>query len=147
MSEDSRQEEDSPASGSAKKPAPERVGDQTVALPSGSISAPSLVKEHAGLVVIRGQEIGREYRLRRRQSILGRGDEATLRIADDRVSRQHASVEAIWDKAKRLQRFYLADLGSTNKTYVNGDPITRVELKEGDKIRVGDTVLKFVVQD
>jgi len=129
------------------KPSSKRVGDQTVTLPSEVIRPAELHKEHPGLVVIQGREIGREYRLRRRKSVLGRGEEVTLRIPDDLVSRRHASLEVAWDPDSRLQRVFLTDLKSTNRSYVNGDPVERVELQEGDKVRVGKTVLKFVLQD
>ena len=48
-------------------------------------------------MVIQGREIGREYRLRRSESILGREEGVTLRIADDLVSRSHASLKGVWD--------------------------------------------------
>lgn len=130
-----------------RKPLLQRPGDQTVAFRSGIVAPPSLTKEHAGLVVIQGREIGRGYRLRRSESILGRGEDAGLHILDELVSRRHASLTVSWDSEAKIQRVFITDLGSTNKTYVNGDPIGRVELSEGDKIRVGDTVLKFVLQD
>jgi diguanylate cyclase (GGDEF)-like protein len=115
--------------------------------PSGAVPALDLAKEHAGLVVIQGREIGREYRLRKSESILGRDESATLRILDERVSRRHAALEVTWDPVAKVQRVFIIDLGSTNRTYVNGEAVTRRELGEGDKIRVGDTVLKFVLQD
>src|SRR6266850_68242 len=129
------------------KGASPRPGDQTMALPSSAVHAPTLDKQHAGLVVIQGREIGREYRLRRSESVLGREAGVALRIADDLVSRSHASLIGIWDPKGRRQRYYITDLGSTNGTHVNGEAIQRKELKVGDKIRVGDTVLKFVLQD
>src|SRR5882672_6627019 len=106
-----------------------RPGDQTVALPSGAVHAPDLEKQHAGLVVIQGREIGREYRLRRSESVLGREDGAALRIADDLVSRSHASLKGTWDPKGRVKRFFITDLGSTNGTHVNGEAVQRKELK------------------
>lgn len=37
----------------------------------------------------------------------------------------------------------LSDLGSTNKTWVNGVEQSRAELHNGDQIKVGDTTLVF----
>jgi two-component system cell cycle response regulator len=127
-------------------PAP-READQTLALPAQAVPKADPTAEHAGLVVIQGREIGREYRLKRSESILGREEGATVRVLDERVSRRHASLETSWDARRKVQRVVLTDLGSTNRTYVNGEAVTRLELKEGDKIRVGDTLLKFVFQD
>ena len=134
---------ESPASRGGEKAA----GDQTLILPAVARDAPLLAREHPGLVVIQGSEIGREYRLRKTESILGRDESAHLRIPDDRVSRRHAILELSWDPSRKLQRVLLRDLGSTNGTLVNGEPVNRAELKEGDKISLGDTVLKYVLQD
>ncbi len=104
-------------------------------------------KTHASLVVLRGAEIGRDFRLRRLRTILGRGPEADVRVLDDLASRGHASIEHEWDAGRRVGRFVLCDLGSTNGTLVNNRPVDRIELREGDKIQVGDTLLKFVLLD
>jgi diguanylate cyclase (GGDEF)-like protein len=106
-----------------------------------------LTREHPGLVVLQGSEIGREYRLRRSASVLGRDEDAVLRVLDERVPRRHALLELIYDPAEQVQRVFITDLQSTNRTYVNGEAVERRELREGDKLRVGDTVLKFVLQD
>ncbi|MBK5257843.1 MAG: FHA domain-containing protein [Vicinamibacteria bacterium] len=39
--------------------------------------------------------------------------------------------------------YLLSDLGSTNKTWVNGVEQARVELRNGDQIKVGNTTLVF----
>ncbi|MEL6330015.1 MAG: ATP-binding protein [Planctomycetota bacterium] len=68
--------------------------------------------------------------------LIGRSSEA-LPISDTTVSRRHAELTpdgGIW---------YLKDLRSQNNTYLNGKRITdRVELSEGDEIRVGSTVIR-----
>ena len=102
---------------------------------------------HPGLVVIQGREIGRQYRLRRAELILGRDDGAHLRIPDERISRRHALLKLSWDPQRKVQRIQIRDLGSTNGTLVNGEPVSSAELRDGDKILLGDTVLKFVLQD
>jgi diguanylate cyclase (GGDEF)-like protein len=127
-----------------KEPA---IGDQTLALPDTILDSPRLKRDHPGLVVIQGAELGREYRLRRTELILGRDEKAPIRLLDEKVSRRHARLELFWDPAHKLQKVMVRDLGSTNGTTVNGEPVDRAELREGDKIRLGDTVLKFVLHD
>ena len=39
--------------------------------------------------------------------------------------------------------FIVEDLGSTNGSFVNGNPVTRQPLQPGDLIRIGNTVLRF----
>ena len=46
-----------------------------------------------------------------------------------------------------MQPYTLTDLGSTNHTFVNSRQVESVQLRDGDKIRIGDSVLKFVVLD
>jgi diguanylate cyclase (GGDEF)-like protein len=98
-------------------------------------------------VVIQGREIGREYRLRRSPLILGRDEGVHVRLPDEGVSRRHAMIELSWDSDRRVKRIVIRDLGSTNGTLVNGEVVASSDLREGDKIRLGDTVLKFVLQD
>ena len=126
---------------------PERPHDITMAIDKATLDSGRFKKAHASLVVLRGAEIGRDFRLRRAHMILGRGAEADIRILDDLTSREHALIELEWDEGRRSGRFALTDLGSTNGTLVNNRPIDRIELKEGDKIQVGSTVLKFVLLD
>ena len=60
---------------------------------------------------------------------------------DERASRQHALVEQLpagWS---------IRDLGSTNGTFVNGEKIKKVRLKEGDRILIGTSIIKMVSVD
>jgi uncharacterized protein YkwD len=62
-----------------------------------------------------------------------------LVVADATVSRRHATI------VRRDNRMRLADLGATNGTYVNGTRIVRpVDLSDGDEIRFGAAVFRFV---
>ncbi|OLC53245.1 MAG: hypothetical protein AUH92_06400, partial [Acidobacteria bacterium 13_1_40CM_4_69_4] len=62
-------------------------------------------------------------------------------------SREHARLECSWNPESQVATYHLADLDSTNHTFVNSARIESVELREGDKIQIGDTVLKFVLLD
>jgi diguanylate cyclase (GGDEF)-like protein len=42
-------------------------------------------------------------------------------------------------------RYWIEDLGSTNRTYLNGKPIRRAELRDGDQIGVGTNAIKFFI--
>jgi two-component system cell cycle response regulator len=121
--------------------------DRTMAIDRSVVDAGRFQKSHATLVVLQGAEIGRNYRLRRGLMILGRGFGAEIRISDDLVSREHARIDFAWDPAKQSGTYHLVDLGSTNHTYVNNAFVESVDLHEGDRIQIGDTVLKFVLLD
>ena len=94
------------------------------------------------LVVIAGAHLGEIFPVEA-EMLIGRDIEATLRLAEDEgVSRRHARVTPVADGA------LLADLGSQNGTYVDGERVQERELKEGMKIRIGQTtVLKFARYD
>ena len=66
--------------------------------------------------------------------VLGR-KEADIIINDPMVSKRHAAIQVINGK------LMLIDLHSTNGTTLNNEPITQRELKQGDRIGVGQTVL------
>ena len=99
-------------------------------------------RRSACFVVISGTELGRMYKIEGPEQILGRGDDAGIRIPDDGVSRRHARV------AQRGDSIALTDLQSTNGTFCNGERITDRVLRDGDQIRIGTTtILKFSLQD
>ena len=62
---------------------------------------------------------------------LGRGAECEIQIDELDVSRVHA---AVWSSGGQL---VIEDLGSSNGTFVNGEPVTRRVLSAGDHIRLG----------
>jgi pSer/pThr/pTyr-binding forkhead associated (FHA) protein len=74
-------------------------------------------------------EAGREQYLRPGENTVGR--EGDVLLTDPRCSRRHAKIYYEQD------RIFLEDVGSTNGTQVNGEPLPpnqRIELKDGDKI-------------
>jgi diguanylate cyclase (GGDEF)-like protein len=105
-------------------------------------------KRYASLIVVKGAEIGREFRLHRSQNIIGRDIAASIRIVEDKgVSRSHARLDAVFDSDRKTVSYVVADLNSTNHTFVNEEAISERVLTDGDKIRVGETLLRFMLQD
>ena len=104
----------------------------------------------AYLVVLAGSNVGEMYKVEER-TVMGRSENAHIRLFDEGISREHAQVArepapegADADK----QKFFLEDLGSTNGTFCNGTRVTRQALADGDKILLGSTtILKFSYQD
>ena len=83
---------------------------------------------------------GRKYDLTQGTHVIGRGQESAFRLPDTGVSRRH--LEISWDG----QAATLTDLGSTNGTTVNGNPVQTWQLNDGDVIRVGHSSLVFRTQ-
>jgi PAS domain S-box-containing protein len=87
--------------------------------------------------------IGKVFRLDAEEHVLGRGADAGFQINDHGVSRRHARITRTAEGG-----FHLADLGSTNGTYVNGVRISSAELHEGDRVQIGTvTVLRFSMRE
>jgi diguanylate cyclase (GGDEF)-like protein len=95
------------------------------------------------LTVIQGREIGRDYRLRNSEYVIGRGTDCDIIILDEAVSRKHIKIQLTQAKKDRDDQCHLVGLGSSNKTHVNNIEVQDVVLKNGDKILVGNTILKF----
>jgi hypothetical protein len=68
---------------------------------------------------------------------VGRANDCTIVLADPNVSRHHAEIRPSGEG------FMVADLGSTNGTKVNGARVAEHQLREGDEVRFGNTVMHF----
>jgi len=93
----------------------------------------------AYLVVTGGAANGQRFRLGA-QNTIGRTGSADIVVPSGQVSRRHADVFALEGE------FWIADLGSTNTTCVNGRPLAAKPhlLKNGDRVRVGEVELTYV---
>lgn len=121
---------------------PRGFSEETNSTPMVHITGDVQGPKRPCLVVIAGAHLGEIFPVEG-EIIIGRDADANLRLAEDEgVSRRHARVTPVADGA------LLADLGSQNGTYVDGDKVQERVLKEGMKIRVGQTtVLKFARYD
>jgi len=91
---------------------------------------------------ISGKYQGGEFPLRmEREIIVGRSSELDMVLVEDMVSRKHAKITTTGDQ------IVIQDLGSTNGTFVNGEKIKKVRLKEGDRILIGTSIIKLVAVD
>lgn len=121
------------------KPLPEQTGDKTVEM-----------KEAEALRISRTLADGRVVQccLTREalstipggRALIGRADDAHIRLMDLSVSRQHVYIS--WQAGG----FMLQDAGSTAGIVVNGkrvSPEVKVPVNEGDEIRIGGVTLKF----
>jgi serine/threonine-protein kinase len=91
------------------------------------------------LNVIQGPHTGREFGLDRHETFfVGRGKNAHFRLGskDQFFSRLHFLIEL------NPPRCRITDLNSTNGTFVNGQQVASADLKSGDLIEGGDTVIR-----
>ena len=92
------------------------------------------------LVAIAGPDTGRVFPLTA-DAVVGRLSTNPVCLSDPRASRRHFEVRFTPTAAE------LHDLGSGNGTKLNGVAVQSAELRDGDQIRVGDTVLRYDAAD
>jgi two-component system, cell cycle response regulator len=96
------------------------------------------VGKEACLVVIYGMELGKKFNLNRAQIIIGRSSKADIQIDQESVSRTHCKI------INAGKEILLRDMGSTNGTYINDELVDEYVLKDGDFIKVGRCIFKFL---
>ncbi|GAA3930602.1 GGDEF domain-containing protein [Luteimonas lutimaris] len=92
----------------------------------------------ACVVVIHGEGLGARADIGGARVLVGRSQEADLCIAHKSVSREHCQVWRDGDE------YRVRDLGATNPTRVNDEPVTEAALADGDHVTVGESILKFI---
>ena len=108
---------------------------QTV--PDSDGTRPPIEQRSACLIVIKGDNVGSKYDLDR-ELTAGRETTVGIHLDDGLVSRSHAKFTPDTAGVR------LFDLCSTNGTFVNDKQINTTYLDDGDKIRIGKTILKFI---
>ena len=103
----------------------------------------SLLSGRGILVVFSSDFLGRAFVVDKAQMILGRSDKCDIVLQAPLISQEHCKI-TVDDNHK----FHLEDMGSTNATFVNGRMVKKpVQLNYGDKILLGETVLRFFIEE
>ncbi len=84
------------------------------------------------LIVYEGELEGQRWIIDQNRMIIGRGTNCEIVLPERRISRQHAQIE------RDGGSYWLRDLGSKNRTYVNGQEMGDKPylLKDGDEIQI-----------
>ena len=99
-------------------------------------------KTPACLVMVFGSPLGKQFVLESEQTDIGRGSICQISINDKSISRSQARI---WKDAAGA--YFVKDLGSTNGSCLNDrqlQPDQPSSLKDGDFLKVGNIILKFV---
>jgi Protein of unknown function (DUF3662)/FHA domain len=123
------------AGGGAAAAAAQPVGPHTAMLP-GQRPRPKLGAP-ASLVLVQGGQPLRTYPLATAELTIGRAEQSDIALSDPGVSRNHARVVREGDD------FIVEDLRSTNGTEVNGQPVRRRRLANGDMLKLASSTLQF----
>jgi diguanylate cyclase (GGDEF)-like protein len=115
----------------------EKTTETWVTAPERPVSATA---KNACLVHIypTGPGMGSRFCLSDGRVIIGRGNDCDIRINDHSVSRRHARIDPGEDG------YYATDLQSTNGTFVNDDPADMCKLDDGDYLRVGNCIYRYL---
>ena len=105
------------------------------------LSQKPIHRDRAYVIVIAGPNVGEMFKVSGLTEI-GRGQQVAIQIHDSEISRRHARLVTEGDTV------VVEDMGSTNGTFVNGHPVDKCPLADGDKIQIGTTtILKFSYHD
>src|SRR5215208_594012 len=122
-------------------------GDKTIPPAAPGPPRASARARHPALVFLRGELLAAPIPLERDEVTLGRALEADVRVNDARASRMHARITVERDAESNEVRYRITDLGSTNGTLLNGAPVHDAYLQDGDKLTVGEQLLRFDLLD
>ena len=70
--------------------------------------------------------------------MIGRSSKCDIQIDQESISRNHSKI------VNTGKSILIRDLGSTNGTYVNDEPVDEYVLRDGDLIKIGRTIFKFL---
>src|SRR4028119_1956950 len=95
------------------------------------------------LVFLNGELLAVPVPLERECVTLGSGLEADVRINDAHVSRLHAQITIELDRQTGVEKYRLINLDVKNETLLNNQIINEAYLQSGDKISLGNQLLRF----
>jgi hypothetical protein len=99
----------------------------------------SIVSTHVVgvLVAVDGELEGQVFKLQDGENRLGRSTGCDVELPSKKISREHAKI------IHQGGVFAIAPLSDQNPTLVNDEPTEGGELRDGDYVKVGRTVLRF----
>lgn len=119
--------------------------DETVLGPTPPHLGDAFASRVPVLIVMSGNQIGQRFLLNEDLLVLGRraGQADILVEGDPQISGAHASIR----RDRGALEHVIRDLESLNGTLVNGQRVAEAVLQDGDKIVLGQTILKFTFPD
>jgi hypothetical protein len=105
---------------------------------------PEQVAQGAGYAALltfeTGPFAGRIVALPSQMVSIGRAPDNDVVVGDPATSGHHGRIEV------RAGSFWISDLGSTNGTMVNGEPVIEKQLSDGDLVAVGQNTMRFTLE-
>lgn len=111
--------------------------DHTVAIDLAALQSQTFQPVVGWVVVLNGELRGRDFRLVDGKNTMGTAADCDVVLTDPYLSSHHSVIR------HENGEFTFVDLDSTNGSYVNERRVSREDLIDNDKIRLGRTELKF----
>jgi diguanylate cyclase (GGDEF)-like protein len=111
---------------------------ENVASESRSRGAALSAVPSALMVVVHGPEAGVRFELHDGALVVGRSEEADLVLTDPAIAASHARL------SQENGEWIVTDLGHATSTFVNDERVTEYALRDGDRVRLGRTILKLL---
>jgi diguanylate cyclase (GGDEF)-like protein len=92
------------------------------------------------LIYPTGPDMGKRFALNRAEIVVGRGADCDIQVDRDSVSRRHARLF----RSGTGDAWTVEDLQSTNGSYVNDVPVQKSVLRDGDFVKIGAAIFKFL---
>jgi len=106
---------------------------------TNDLKSPKEVGRHYRFVCMTGPNKGKVYYLTGKRIILGRGEKADIQMVDTKISREHAELMQVDNS------YVITDLSNQNGIVINDKKIKQQKLKDGEKIVIGQTVIKYSI--
>ena len=104
------------------------------------------------LIVVSGPHEGLMFALDAQEHVIGRGDDCSIQLVDEKASRNHCRIQrqagdTLDGSGVSINKWILEDLGSSNGTSLNGQVVSEpVHLEEGAMIGIGTTHAIFLTE-
>ncbi len=119
----------------------DEIRDVTAVTNTENLTFPGRQSELSYLVMIYGEYLGRRFSIGKEPTLIGRSPDSNIQLNDDSVSRMHCRVIPVESGVT------IVDLDSTNGTYVNGTTVSARPLRDGDRIKIGRGIFKYLSGD
>ena len=106
---------------------------------TNDLKNPKEVGRHYRFVCMTGPNKGKVYYLTGKRIILGRGEKADIQIVDTKISREHAELMQVENS------YVITDLSNQNGIVINDKKVKQQKLKDGEKLVIGQTVIKYSI--
>lgn len=108
-----------------------------------SLKSSDLITNKAALLIVSKNSFGKSFVIDSKQTIIGRSESCEIQLKDNLVSGKHCKI-TIEDDGK----YYIADMDSTNSTYLNRKKLKKkIHLLYGDRIVIGNIIFRFFVEE